>query len=199
MTGASSHPLIDPRTGQEISEADLDMIFIQVWGSVEKGRQVREEYLRKAECGEIAVVGLKPSPGDPVTIFPVNNKLSFRLWDKRMETTKQFCFDFVDNNGNPVDDPAGIKVYAPASLQAGVVEHPEVVDWVRGGKIALWTMECGLGSTRHEQEKYLIQEGASLQIVQSDCYGRVLLERYITIPTKPRPGARAATLLLLPS
>jgi hypothetical protein len=140
----------------------------------------------------------KPSLGDPVTIFPVNDELSFRLWDKGMETLKDFCFDFVDNDGNPVDNPAGIKVYAPTSLGcSGIAEHPQVVDWAMG-KIALWTVETGLRATSHAHEKYCIQEGASLQIVQSDRSGRVLLERYITIPVKHTDRV-AATQLPLPS
>jgi hypothetical protein len=46
------------QTGQEISQADEDLIYASLAGSAEKGRQLREEYLRMAERGEIAVIGV---------------------------------------------------------------------------------------------------------------------------------------------
>jgi hypothetical protein len=44
-----------------------------------------------------------------------------------MESIKQFCFDFIDNNGSPVDNPRGIKVYAPSVYQSGL--SASQIDW----------------------------------------------------------------------
>jgi hypothetical protein len=101
-----------------------------------------------------------------------------------MEFIHRFCFDLVDNDGKAVDGPPSLKVFGPASLAQGCVERPDTIDWSR--RIELWTMESGIGSTRRVDEKYLIQEGATLQIEESDSHGQVIKEHYLSIPVRPK-------------
>ncbi|KAJ7705404.1 hypothetical protein B0H17DRAFT_1037852 [Mycena rosella] len=176
-------PLFNFRTGEEMSAEVEAAMFIHSCGSVEAGRTQYLELMRKAESGEMVVMGPKPKPVDPVTIVRFNETLSVRVWGKGMETLGQFCFDFVDSLGQPVDGPAGITVYAPPGLLHGFVTHH--TDWTR--KVEWPTLERQMGSISRTGEKYLVKEGANLQIVETDADGRVVCERYLMIPVRHMP------------
>jgi hypothetical protein len=78
-----------------------------------------------------------------------------------MESIKQFYFDFIENNGFPVDNPREIKVYAPSAYQSGL--DASQTDW--RWRIKVPTVEVSLGCFPHTDEKYLVPEGTILQFI----------------------------------
>ncbi|KAJ7088595.1 hypothetical protein C8R44DRAFT_958561 [Mycena epipterygia] len=181
--------MIDPRTGRAFSASEEDSFFTNMYGSVERGRQMYRQALDKVESGKTVIVGRKPVPNEPITVIPFNTDLSVRIRGKGMEQLGNFCFDFVDNDGIQVKNPLGIRIFAPESMQMGVVSQN--VDWERE-KIEVFTIERNMGSSSHTVENYLVPEGAQLQIIQSDNLGQVVLKKFLSIPVRPKAGVAAS-------
>jgi hypothetical protein len=127
-------PFVDFRTGQELSLADEAIAYQHWFGSVENGRRQYQKFLELVEVGvksdEILVIGvgaffmLLVNDIDVVSVGQTKARRTshlstlqrHRIWCMGMESIKQFCFDFIDNNGSPVDNPRGIQVCIPVKV-----------------------------------------------------------------------------------
>ncbi|KAJ6541563.1 hypothetical protein B0H19DRAFT_1311748 [Mycena capillaripes] len=175
-------PFVDFRTGHEFSAEEEEILFAHWYGTAERGRREYDKLVRSVQSREVFAVGVKPLPGDPVTLLRFNEDLTVRIWGKGMESLRQYCLDFISNDGNAIDNPPGLKVYAPASYRFGIVPPHSAIDWTT--KIEVPTLEASLGSMFHTDEKYIVSEGATLQIVQTDPGGGIVLEKIITVPIR---------------
>ena|ERR1700722_18414210 len=79
-----------------------------------------------------------------------------RIWGKNLEATKMYCFDFINDQNQPVNMPAGWKI----------VTVPRPCDFML--PLDVLSMEAAFGvqseDIRPGQEKFMVPEGIRLRI-----------------------------------